>query len=728
MEKFNILIYFAFCLTLFLSGCAKEQEPEEGDPDGTPIDLSGMFTRNDGVNGANLYLKAFYTGSPYPYFGELLFSVQGGLTSQEKELIFSGTNPYYPLSSTTISLFAFSGKLRDGQSMVLKAGSGDSYDAVLSNYGLTGGSLSGEGQGTTGSASLPAEVLYFRHVMTKVTVTVIVDGQENPPVDPVPNSIQFRMNDVASQGLYNIRSAAPVEGDSNPDVAIKDGTALYTMQKGVNYLVPTGQNLAGQGFSYLKIDDYTATAADLAKFKISAAEGNTNDMLLLPGYAYELEIKVQKLGVTGVTVRLIDWNRTELNGDDVTTTDYPLTLSLGDYENSGEDEVTKVILHTSDRIYAGQTMSDGSGIGFVRLPADETVTSVELHTAKGLLLTADNVASQAYRFDNAAGSGTLTLDVSAGGMVTADGTPYTSENPYLVQTPLQLINIDKAPTLNYRQAVNLNMSELTLDQAGVAFGGIGQSTAFSGTFNGNGFLISNLKVSGPGLFVTNNGTLQNVRIYTGTIDAAGQSYAGALAGTNNGMIVACINEAQITGDVTTAGGICGLNGTDGEIVGCLNTGIIPSAVNAGGICGENRSTTEAAITSCLNTGMLNSQAALLGGICGNSVATDNQVVHTSFWLVGSAEHGVGNTEYAVGSNNLGLDDSSALDPTELRAVPDPEAVIPNDQLAISRLNNGWLQEYPASALLYEFVSNGGSDSESLVVTGISWPAPVKKSR
>ena len=613
--------------------------------------------------------------------------------------------------------------------MVLKAGHGDAYDAVLSNYGETNGTLSGEGQGTTGNAEVPAEVLHFRHVMTKVTVSVVVDMEDDiPPVDPVPGSIQFRMSDVVAQGLYNIRSAAPVDSDPTPDVATVDGTGFYTLQKGDNYLVPTGESLLNKHFSYLKIDDYTATQADRDTFEIEAVDGTTNDFVLLPGYAYELEIKVQKLRVTGVTVTLVNWNRTEIPDGNVETIDYPLNLSLGQYTNSGEDAVTKVILHTSqNRIFAGQTLADGSGIGFVRLPngTSETVTKAELYTDKGLLLTADNLVSNAYQFNNT--TGTLTLDVSAGGMVTANGGAYGPNNPYLVQTPLQLMNIDKQPELNYRQAVNLDMSELTLDQAGTAFGGIGAAVPFSGTYDGNGFVISHLEVTGPGLFVTNNGTLQNIRIYSGTINAAGQAYAGALAGTNNNVIVACINEAQITGAATTAGGICGLNGANGQIIGSLNTGTILSAVNVGGICGENQSTTEAAITSCLNTAMLNSDAASLGGIVGKSVATGNTVIHTAFWLVGSAEKGIGGTEVSVGSNNLGMDDSSALDPIELRAVPDPNAVIPNEQLPLSRLNNDWATLYPAWSILYEFQNNSTENQgPGENINGISWPTPVKK--
>ena len=706
MKTKQSFILFAAGL-LLLAGCTKEQPVETAVPGDTAIELSGI-TRNDGVNGANLYLKAFLggNGGPYPYFGEMLFSVNGGLSDQVKPLVFPGAKPYYPLGNQSISLFAFSGKLDKQDRMIIKAGNGSTFDALLSNQGETQNlpGLSGEGAGTPGSSSSPATILHFRHVMTRVTVSVVVDETENPPVDPKPASVQFRMGDVAAQGFYSIRA-------TSEDPAV-DWTGNYTMTLGDNYLVPNGRNLANAHFTYLKIDDYTATGADLGQFTVAPVGQNPDQMVLMPGYAYELEIKVQKLRVTGVTVRLVDWNRREVPGDNIEADSYPLALSLGNYANSEEDAITKVILHTADRLYAGETMRDGSGIGFVRLPASGTVKSVEFYTQKGQLLRADNLAAGVYQFNNT--TATLTLPMSKGGMFTADGNPYSDANPYMVMTPLQLLNIAREPSLRYRQGQNLNMSELTLDQANSTFGGI---DGFTGEYDGNGFMIAELNATGPGLFTTNGGTIRNIRVFSGTVDATGQPYAGGICGTNNGTIVAAINSAQVTGSSATAGGIAGLNGTDGIIVASLNTGNVPAGTNVGGICGENRNMTARAVTSCVNTGMLNGGATLLGGLCGMSTSTPNEVFHTSFWLVGSAEHTIGITGIAVGSSNTGLNDCSALDPLELRAVPTANESTGTGQVPLERLNQAITDLYPTWNT-YQFVNDPAT-------SGLTWPTPMK---
>ena len=93
MKIKNIYLYGALCLALLLGGCSKEQAAAEDPAGDTPVELSGLMTRNDGINGANLYLKAFYFPGGNPYFGELLFSVPGGLDNTEKSLVLPARNP-----------------------------------------------------------------------------------------------------------------------------------------------------------------------------------------------------------------------------------------------------------------------------------------------------------------------------------------------------------------------------------------------------------------------------------------------------------------------------------------------------------------------------------------------------------------------------------------------------------------------------------------------------------
>ena len=97
--------------------------------------------------------------------------------------------------------------------------------------------------------------------------------------------------------------------------------------------------------------------------------------------------------------------------------------------------------------------------------------------------------------------------------------------------------------------INLNGAEWTP---------IGDSTKpFTGTFVGNGYVISNLTITGDvqyaGLFGYNNGTIENLGVENCSIDVSyyGVSYTGGLVGYNNlGTIVNCYTSGEVSVDVT----------------------------------------------------------------------------------------------------------------------------------------------------------------------------------
>jgi hypothetical protein len=156
---------------------------------------------------------------------------------------------------------------------------------------------------------------------------------------------------------------------------------------------------------------------------------------------------------------------------------------------------------------------------------------------------------------------------------------------------------------------------------------------FTGTFDGQGYVISNLKITGGayeynGLFgYTSGATIKNVGLAGTDIDVSWNDtiYAGGISGyADGGSISNCYN----TGDVSAsfwanAGGICGYAiGDDISISNCYNTGDV-SAVSdfywayAGGICGY----AGGSISNCHNTGDVSASAssyssAYAGGICG----------------------------------------------------------------------------------------------------------------
>ena len=153
---------------------------------------------------------------------------------------------------------------------------------------------------------------------------------------------------------------------------------------------------------------------------------------------------------------------------------------------------------------------------------------------------------------------------------------------------------------------------------------------YSGTFDGDGYTISNLKIKRDdkierddkyqGFFgVVENGIIKNLTI-NGSITAG--SYSGGICGLMQGgtTIEGCTNKATIKGTGVTYGGICGYadatttvdDEKKGAIKDCKNEGKIEGEGNCiGGIIGNACCTVE----KCQNSATITGRGSV-GGICG----------------------------------------------------------------------------------------------------------------
>ena len=237
---------------------------------------------------------------------------------------------------------------------------------------------------------------------------------------------------------------------------------------------------------------------------------------------------------------------------------------------------------------------------------------------------------------------------------------------------------------------------LCFDCNGVGF--INTTTGgFSGTFDGNGFTISNLIINRPdnnnlGLFnYTESGakltniTLMNIDITgcgnvgglvgenkgaiefcctTGLITSfncdggivgynngsvisshssctvAGFNEPGGLVGWNDGSITSCFSTGSVSGK--DAGGLVGWNG--GPITSCYSTGSVEGTIKTGGLVGYNCSS----ITSCYSTSPV-SDTEGVGGLVGSD---DGGIVTFSYWNVeasgqSTSKGGEGKTTYEM---------------------------------------------------------------------------------
>jgi len=725
MKRIKQIMGWCSGLCIGLLACTDDRTENPDVTGNVAIEFSGLATdaavatRAPGQAESNLYLKAVVDTTKATYIEETRINCPQGLTdTAPRDMQFASGTHYYPLNRYALRFFAYSG-MADGDYMTLTAGNTASEDALLSNFGTRAdGYVSREGEGTLGSSDNPAAVLNFRHVMTQLNVEVEIDDEEEPgTVTQVPQTVKFRMADIPRTGKYSIYATAPDPSDDSTADRATDTDDTYTVQLGTNYLIPNGTDLTGKQLTYLEIDDFVATASDLAGYTVELSPGNTvsTGMALLPGYAYTLTFLIRRLKVAGITLRKIDWIPKDLEQDGVSYVPNYLDLDLGDYINTGVDTITKAVLFTTGMLqYVGRP-EDGGGdyarMQYVTMPDAYDVDSIQLYTRNGLLI-ATSVQTSVYD------GSTLTLPLSVAGMLPVDNSqPYNATtNPYAVTNAHQFINIAKAPGDSYRQIINIDMEALVKEEDER----VAALSEFTGHYDGQDYWVSNVRIAGPGLIRTNKGILENVRLESGEIDASGETSAvGSICGTNEGSLLACINETQIVNATGTVGGICGVNASAGLIVACVNLGEITQGSTVGGICGDNRNTATNAIVSSFSTGMLNRGATDLGGICGTVTTSSNTVLNTCFWLVGTAGRGIGTVEVAVGGSNMvGMTEVSDVSPERLRnEVSATENPLTDGIVAL--LNNALLLSPVTAAANYQFVLDQ-------VLAASVWPIPLKQ--
>ncbi len=182
---------------------------------------------------------------------------------------------------------------------------------------------------------------------------------------------------------------------------------------------------------------------------------------------------------------------------------------------------------------------------------------------------------------------------------------------------------------------------------------IGTTTAFAGTFNGNGHKISEIYINNnkqkQGLFANvSRGKIENLTV-EGKI-SAGQFLGGICANINNGILQRCINKIEIIGKATVSeyngvvGGIVG-NAYNTQLLKCINNANMTVYACSGGIVGF---ATASNIENCYNTGniigtgqYINGEidiGGIAGSIMGNTINNcyniGNIKTNTSYTVIG----------------------------------------------------------------------------------------------
>jgi len=171
---------------------------------------------------------------------------------------------------------------------------------------------------------------------------------------------------------------------------------------------------------------------------------------------------------------------------------------------------------------------------------------------------------------------------------------------------------------------------------------------FSGTFNGQGYRISDLFINRPdemyvGLFgvVDNGGVIQGIGVVNGNV--TGYAGVSSLTGGNEGIVSSSYSTGTVNG-TAWVGGLVGANA--GTVGNSYATGGVTGKESVGGLVGDNIHGT---VLNSYSTGGVTGNLSV-GGLVGNNTGT----VNNSFWDIvtsgqATSAGGMGKTTAAMKS-------------------------------------------------------------------------------
>ena len=199
----------------------------------------------------------------------------------------------------------------------------------------------------------------------------------------------------------------------------------------------------------------------------------------------------------------------------------------------------------------------------------------------------------------------------------------TSEMPYFISDPGQLLKICRAGLFWDKQFVltrDLDLAETRWSRAVIP--------DFDGTFDGDGHVIKNLRVSGNSQLgfvgcLQEGGAILNLGLSDANV--AGEAHwIGGLVGCNRGSVSNCYSTGAVGGGYQV-GGLVGHN-SDGAVSNCYSTGTATGDHHVGGLIGDNP---YGSALDCYSTTVVIARS-YFGGLVGFS---DTDSVANCFWDV-----------------------------------------------------------------------------------------------
>ena len=212
----------------------------------------------------------------------------------------------------------------------------------------------------------------------------------------------------------------------------------------------------------------------------------------------------------------------------------------------------------------------------------------------------------------------------------------TAADPYLIYTVADwnalaaLVNDGTQPTACARQMANLDDIRTVI--------GNSESRPYQGSYDGNGYLISNISLTNGtnpfGLFGTVNSAssvIENVVVTSGTVSSTNRNVGSIVGELNSGTVRYCANYANVSSTYSGSvrmGGVVGWmrsansgnGGDNNHVEHCINYGSVNGASYTGGIVGTYGG---GYLTYCQNYGTVVGTGATVSGMAGWQAFDDN---------------------------------------------------------------------------------------------------------
>ncbi len=315
-------------------------------------------------------------------------------------------------------------------------------------------------------------------------------------------------------------------------------------------------------------------------------------------------------------------------------------------------------------------------------------------------------------------------------------------DPYQIATVQDLIDLGNEPN-DYNDCfiltTDMDLTDYSFDQSVIApdeddvSTGF-QGTSFSGFFDGQSHIISNLTIKGAyylGLFghIASGASISNLRLESIDVSGAGNN-VGGLAGYNGGTITSSYSNGSVSASRYCVGGLVGYNG--GTIISSYSNGSVSgTGQSVGGLVGENHVT----VTSSYSIGSV-SGIWHVGGLVGENYGTITSSYSTGL-VSGDGDEGglVGNNYGSIVSSFWDIETSS-LNESEggigLTTVQmhDPNTFLNAGWDSVGETTNGicdyWLEQegnYPClavfSGLLPDEPFGNGTVDDPYLITDVN---------